>query len=143
MEADAGQGRKIQVLRQLQQPLLHPPVLLLFAQSEHRPQRPLRYPVHARASADRARPAANPRFRPARRRVNVGVVTDFYFPWIGGPSTVIANITQGLSSRGHEVHLLAPSPDGPGGDEREAAVSVTRAPTVPLPVGYRLRIART
>ena len=75
--------------------------------------------------------------------MNVGVVTDFYFPWIGGPSTVIANITQGLSSRGHEVHLLAPSPDGPGGDEREAAVSVTRAPTVPLPVGYRLRIART
>jgi 1,2-diacylglycerol 3-alpha-glucosyltransferase len=71
--------------------------------------------------------------------VRVGLVTDFYYPWIAGPSAAIRNLAHGLADRGHEVHVLAPSPTGPRGRECDGQVFVSRIPTMPVPVGYRLR----
>jgi glycosyltransferase involved in cell wall biosynthesis len=73
--------------------------------------------------------------------VKVGLVTDFYYPWIGGPATFIRNLGHGLAARGHDVSLLAPSAAGPGRDELDGAMEVHRARTVPVPFGYRLRVS--
>lgn len=73
--------------------------------------------------------------------MRVGVVTDFYYPWIGGPSAAVRNLSNGLADRGHDVFLLAPSPDGAVCEQHEGPVCVTRVRTVPVPVGYRLRTA--
>lgn len=73
--------------------------------------------------------------------MKVALVTDFYYPWTGGPSTLIRNLARGLSDRGHEVFLLAPSADGKPGEQHEGAVVVTRARTAPLPFGYGVRLA--
>ncbi len=73
--------------------------------------------------------------------MRIGVATDFYYPWIGGPSTLLRNLTRGLVARGHEVFLLAPSADGVPGEQEESGVSVTRVRTLPIPVGYNMRVA--
>jgi 1,2-diacylglycerol 3-alpha-glucosyltransferase len=73
--------------------------------------------------------------------VRIGIVTDFYYPWIGGPSTVIQNVGNGLASRGHSVFLLAPSPDGKPRSEIDGGMSVTRASTSRVPFGFNLRSA--
>jgi glycosyltransferase involved in cell wall biosynthesis len=73
--------------------------------------------------------------------VKIGIVTDFYYPWIGGPSTVIRNLGHGLAARGHSVSLLAPSPEGPQEDEHDGPMAVHRARTLPVPFGYNLRAA--
>jgi glycosyltransferase involved in cell wall biosynthesis len=73
--------------------------------------------------------------------VRIGLVTDFYYPWIGGPAILIRNLAQGLAARGHEISLLAPSMDARPGREAEGRVEVTRVRTVPSPVGFRLRVA--
>lgn len=71
--------------------------------------------------------------------MRIGVVTDFYLPWVGGPAAVIHNVAHGLSTRGHDVSILAPSAVGAPGFERDVAVGVVRAPSVPVPFGYRMR----
>lgn len=71
--------------------------------------------------------------------MKIGLVTDFYYPWIGGPSGVVKNLGQGLAARGHSVSVLAPSPDGPSSVQLEEGLEVTRVRTVPAPVGYNLR----
>lgn len=73
--------------------------------------------------------------------MRVGLVTDFYYPWIGGPSAVIRNLGQGLSAVGHDVFVLAPSPDGRGRTERDSGLCITRARTIPFPLGFGLRVA--
>jgi 1,2-diacylglycerol 3-alpha-glucosyltransferase len=73
--------------------------------------------------------------------VRIAVATDFYYPWIGGPSTVIRNLGHGLAARGHSVFLLAPSESGEERDEMDGAMHVHRARTVPVPFGYNLRAA--
>lgn len=73
--------------------------------------------------------------------MRIGLVSDFYYPWVGGPSTLVRNLGHGLVRHGHEVFLLAPSVDGPGGDEEDGAMSVTRASTVRSPFGYKLRVS--
>jgi glycosyltransferase involved in cell wall biosynthesis len=73
--------------------------------------------------------------------VKIGIVTDFYYPWIGGPSAAIRNLGRGLVERGHRVALLAPSPDGPFARESDGDIDVTRVPTVRAPIGYKLRMA--
>jgi 1,2-diacylglycerol 3-alpha-glucosyltransferase len=71
--------------------------------------------------------------------VNIGIVTDFYYPWIGGPSTVIRNIGHGLAARGHSVSLLAPSASGAAATENDGPMTVTRARSIRVPFGYNLR----
>ncbi|HEX6506478.1 MAG TPA: glycosyltransferase [Chloroflexota bacterium] len=73
--------------------------------------------------------------------MRVGSVTDFYYPWIGGPATMIRNLGHGLGARGHSVSLLAPSPDGRREPESDGNITVQRAPSVPIPVGYQLRVS--
>lgn len=73
--------------------------------------------------------------------MRVGLVTDFYYPWIGGPSTVVRSLGHGLSARGNSVALLAPSANGPPALEDDGPVAVTRVPTLPVPFGYKLRMA--
>ncbi|HLJ65765.1 MAG TPA: glycosyltransferase [Chloroflexota bacterium] len=75
--------------------------------------------------------------------MRVGLAADFYYPWIGGPSTLLRNLATGLAERGHEVSLLVPSPTGPGYHETVDAVPITRASTLPFPVGHDLRVAAT
>jgi glycosyltransferase involved in cell wall biosynthesis len=73
--------------------------------------------------------------------VRVGLVTDFYYPWIGGPSTLIRNLARGLSARGHVVSMLAPSMTRHPVHTVEGVVPLTRVRTIPSPVGFRLRVA--
>jgi len=71
--------------------------------------------------------------------VNIGIVTDFYYPWIGGPATLIRNLGHGLTTRGHAVFLLAPSPNGTPRVEYDGPLHVTRARSHSVPFGYNLR----
>jgi glycosyltransferase involved in cell wall biosynthesis len=73
--------------------------------------------------------------------VRIGIASDFYLPWIGGPATFIANFSAYLGRTGHEVEIIAPSPDGPPTVERREHLVVQRVPTVPIPFGYGLRTA--
>jgi len=73
--------------------------------------------------------------------VNIGIVTDFYYPWIGGPATLIRNLGHGLSSRGHSVFLLAPSANGTPDVEYDGPMLVTRVRSHSVPFGYNLRSA--
>lgn len=73
--------------------------------------------------------------------MKIGIVTDFYYPWIGGPAEVVRHLSQGLAARGHAVSLLAPSPHGHAELEREGQVEVQRAHTSPLPFGFGVRVA--
>lgn len=73
--------------------------------------------------------------------MRIGLATDFYYPWIAGPALVVRNLSTGLAARGHSIALLAPSPDGRPSKEWEGPVRVTRARTLPSPLGYRLRVS--
>lgn len=73
--------------------------------------------------------------------MKVGLVSDFYLPWIGGPSILIQNLSRGLSARGHEVHLLVPSATGKPDNEWDGCAQVCRIATVPAPVGHGLRVS--
>jgi len=73
--------------------------------------------------------------------VNIGIVTDFYYPWIGGPATLIRNLGHGLAAHGHRVFLLAPSPSGTPGVEDDGPLHVTRVRSHSVPFGYNLRSA--
>ncbi|MGH2444248.1 MAG: glycosyltransferase, partial [Chloroflexota bacterium] len=72
--------------------------------------------------------------------MKIGIVTDFYYPWIGGPAALIRALGQGLSLRSHQIELLAPSPSGEPCREHEGSVRITRAATVASPVGHNLRM---
>lgn len=73
--------------------------------------------------------------------MKLGIATDFYYPWVGGPAAAIRNLDQGLAERGHQVALLAPSADGRYAVEDDRGITVTRVPTIRAPVGYNLRMA--
>lgn len=73
--------------------------------------------------------------------MNIGIVTDFYYPWIGGPATLIRNLGHGLTARGHSVALLCPSADGPRGEEMDGAMTVHRARSLAVPFGFELRVS--
>jgi 1,2-diacylglycerol 3-alpha-glucosyltransferase len=71
--------------------------------------------------------------------VNVGIVTDFYFPWVAGPAIAVRSLAHGLAERGHRVALLVPSSTGPPEEHWEGSVRVTRGRTVAAPFGYGVR----
>lgn len=71
--------------------------------------------------------------------MRIGLVTDFYYPWIGGPSTVVRNLSRGHAARGHSVFVLAPSPAGPRYVEMDGKIEVTRVASRPVPFGHNLR----
>ncbi len=73
--------------------------------------------------------------------MNIGIVTDFYYPWIGGPATLIRNLGYGLAARDHAVFLLTPSPNGTPRVEYDGPLHVTRVRSHSVPFGYNLRSA--
>lgn len=73
--------------------------------------------------------------------MRIGLVTDFYHPWIGGPSILLRNLARGLAERGHMVSLLAPSADGRASAEKDEGLGVERVRTIPSPFGHGLRVA--
>lgn len=73
--------------------------------------------------------------------MRIGLATDFYYPWIGGPSVAIRSLAAGLAHRGHQVYVLAPSPTGPPSRDMEGQFEVARLRTVPAPFGYKVRAA--
>lgn len=73
--------------------------------------------------------------------MKIGLVTDFYYPWIGGPSIFIRNLGEGLSERGHTVSLLCPGTTRHPHREIDGSLDVTRVRTIPSPFGYQLRVA--
>ncbi len=73
--------------------------------------------------------------------MKIGLVTDFYYPWIGGPAPLIRNLGHGLAARGHSVYLLCPSETGPPRSDTDGAIEVHRVRTLPVPFGYHMRVA--
>ncbi|MGH2448853.1 MAG: glycosyltransferase, partial [Chloroflexota bacterium] len=69
------------------------------------------------------------------------LVTDFYYPWIAGPAELIRNLATGLTDRGHEISVLAPSPTGRAYQENDNGFAVHRAASIQLPAGYQLRVS--
>lgn len=73
--------------------------------------------------------------------MKIGLATDFYYPWIGGPSILIRTLGEGLAARGHSVSLICPSTSRYPEHGQDGAIEVTRVRTVPTPFGYNLRVA--
>ncbi|MDQ2745508.1 MAG: glycosyltransferase, partial [Chloroflexota bacterium] len=71
--------------------------------------------------------------------VRIGLVTDFYYPWVAGPAPVVRGLGHGLADLGHQTSLLAPSSRGSPSVESDGPLEVTRVRTVPVPFGYGVR----
>jgi 1,2-diacylglycerol 3-alpha-glucosyltransferase len=71
--------------------------------------------------------------------VRILEVTDFYYPWIGGPSRFVESVARGLAGLGCEVTIVCPSPAGPSWSEF-GSPRLERVRTWPIPVGYHLRV---
>ncbi|GAA1854759.1 hypothetical protein GCM10009836_38530 [Pseudonocardia ailaonensis] len=70
-------------------------------------------------------------------RILIGA--DTYPPDVNGAARFAERLAGGLAADGHEVHVLAPSPDGPAHSDETGDVTVHRVRSVrcPGPVGFR------
>ena len=59
-------------------------------------------------------------------RLRVVIGADTYAPHVNGAARFAERLAEGLAGRGHDVHVIAPSPTGPPGRERRAGVTVHR-----------------
>src|SRR5579859_5869134 len=64
--------------------------------------------------------------------MKIVIVTDVYFPVIGGIQVVIKRLSQELSKRGHDVSIIAPSPTGKSYKEHEEKVTIYRISSINL-----------
>lgn len=71
-------------------------------------------------------------------RIVIGA--DTYPPDINGAARFTQRLAYGLAGRGHDVHLLCPSPDGSAATSREGAVTVHRVVSHRTPVHESFRI---
>ena len=60
------------------------------------------------------------------------IASDLHWPTINGVSTFSRNLAQGLAAHGHEVLVIAPSQDGPAGEEFDFNHRVIRTKAVPF-----------
>ena len=60
------------------------------------------------------------------------IASDLHWPTINGVSTFSRNLAQGLAAHGHEVLVIAPSQDGPAGEEYDFNHRVIRTKAVPF-----------
>lgn len=60
------------------------------------------------------------------------IASDLHWPTINGVSTFSRNLAQGLAAHGHEVLVIAPSQDGPAGEEFDVNHRVIRTKAVPF-----------
>jgi glycosyltransferase involved in cell wall biosynthesis len=67
-------------------------------------------------------------------------LTDMYRPAIGGLERMVALLSEGLASRGHEVHVVASAVPGAPAVERTAGVTVHRLPLLYQSLAPRLSL---
>lgn len=78
---------------------------------------------------------------PERTLLRIMLVSDQYPPMVGGVPTVVSQLAAGLTARGHEVAVLAPSGGWRGGTGSTGGAQVGYAGSVPWPLCPGLRIA--
>ncbi|MFC5993347.1 glycosyltransferase [Pseudonocardia hispaniensis] len=71
-------------------------------------------------------------------RIVIGA--DTYPPDVNGAARFAARLADGLAGRGHDVHVVAPSPDGRAGRHREDRVTVHRIRSHRYPLHENFRI---
>jgi phosphatidylinositol alpha 1,6-mannosyltransferase len=71
-------------------------------------------------------------------RIMIGA--DTYAPDVNGASRFAERLAAGLAGRGHEVHVVAPSPDGPPGRHAEGGVTVHRIRSYRYPLHPTFRL---
>lgn len=77
---------------------------------------------------------------PGRLRVVVGA--DTFAPDVNGAARFTERLAAGLAARGHDVHVVSPSPDGGPRTQPFGAVTVHRLASVRTPVHESFRVAR-
>lgn len=73
--------------------------------------------------------------------MRIVLVCDLYWPAINGIATFTRNLATGLSNRGHEVLVLAPSQDGKKFIETDGNYEIARVTSIPFPFFPNYRIA--
>lgn len=72
--------------------------------------------------------------------VKIMLGSDTYPPDINGAARFTERLAHGLAARGHEVHVVAPSPAGPAGHHRVRGVTVHRLRSVRFPLHENFRV---
>lgn len=68
--------------------------------------------------------------------------TDTYPPTVNGAARFTERYAHALAARGHEVHVVCPSPSGPSADVDHASVHVHEVPSFGYPLYDGFRISR-
>ena len=71
------------------------------------------------------------------------IAADLHWPTINGVATFSRNLAKGLSERGHEVLVIAPSQIGKRDEEWDGNYKIIRTPSVPFPFYQNMRISLT
>lgn len=69
------------------------------------------------------------------------LASDTYPPDVNGASRFTERLANGLAGRGHDVHVAAPSPDGPPGEEQMGPVTVHRVQSYRWPFHEWYRVS--
>lgn len=71
------------------------------------------------------------------------IAADLHWPTINGVATASRTLAKGLSDRGHEVLVIAPSQTGRGYEEYDGNYLIKRTRSVPFPFYQNFRISPT
>ncbi len=71
------------------------------------------------------------------------IAADLHWPTINGVATFSRNLAKGLSDRGHEVLVIAPSQTGKSYEEYDGNYLIKRTRSVPFPFYQNFRISPT
>lgn len=71
------------------------------------------------------------------------IAADLHWPTINGVATFSRNLAKGLSDRGHEVLVVAPSQTGRGYEEYDGNYLIKRTRSVPFPFYQNFKISPT
>lgn len=69
------------------------------------------------------------------------IAADLHWPTINGVATASRTLAKGLSDRGHEVLVIAPSQTGRGYEEYDGNYLIKRTPSVPFPFYQNFKIS--
>jgi glycosyltransferase involved in cell wall biosynthesis len=69
------------------------------------------------------------------------IAADLHWPTINGVATFSRNLAKGLSARGHEVWVIAPSQTGKSYEEYDGNYLIKRTASVPFPFYQNFRIS--
>lgn len=77
---------------------------------------------------------------PSLRGLRILIGTDTYHPDVNGAAYFTYRLATGLAARGHDVHVVCPSPNGPAETRREDGVTVHQLRSVPTGVHPTFRV---